>query len=147
MTTPRTQAEEFLPAIEVAIEPKEGQVMSEAIELLNQWSQLEPERCKQRNTTFDFFDGTDDSPAADMADPELLDFNFGIVQRQVQKAIVTRKLFYRLESTREGHHYATLRDLDSGCHASGNAAEPALALLQTYVQWLEKSAAKQGAAS
>ena len=119
--------------------------MSEAIELLKRWAELEPERCEQGNGSNFSFLGPDDDylSSADMTDPGLLDFNFGIIQRQVQKAIVARKLLYRLESTREGHHHATLLDLDTGCHAIGDDAEAALALLQAYVQWLEKSAAKK----
>ncbi|HEY9699682.1 MAG TPA: hypothetical protein V6D10_20645 [Trichocoleus sp.] len=46
-------------------------------------------------------------------------------------------------NTKEGHCHAVILDFDTACYANGDGAEPALALLQAYVQWLEKLAVKQ----
>ncbi|WP_088893156.1 hypothetical protein [Leptolyngbya ohadii] len=112
--------------------------------LLKQWAALEPERCKPYEGQITHLRTIERWLPINNLEPSWDET--AKIQRLVQEAIISRKLRSRMESTPEGHHHATLLDLHGGCHAIGDDTEPAIALLQAYVSYLEQVAAKkQGA--
>jgi hypothetical protein len=111
-------------------------------ELLARWAELEPSRCQklEGNEIFHIAAG-DDHPAWSVFLEEMGWFDYAVLQRSVQDAIVGCGGCYVIENAAppDKRVYARIANPKTGNYASASDEEPAIALLQAYVNWLEQS--------
>ncbi|MBD2021689.1 hypothetical protein H6F43_16030 [Leptolyngbya sp. FACHB-36] len=110
------------------------------IDLLVQWSDLEPQRCAITragigSTVFDLrFTSVEVEHSLDL-NPVIA----AIVQSAVQRAITARQLRFSLVNANEYH--VSLMEFEGSAIAwrcKTEHAEPAIALLEAYLRWLER---------
>lgn len=123
--------------------------MSELIELLKRWAELEPERCNLIEDGDDkgcyalnLKNSRDDEKnlAFIYLDLDIDNRDWAIIQQSVQRAIVSRDLRFSLENAPEGVYFGAVRDKSQHSACLAQEKEPAVALLRAYLVWLEKQA-------
>jgi hypothetical protein len=113
-------------------------------ELLKQWAELESDRCRFQGDECQVLWRDEQTELWTAIHHLTLSADrfhaLGLVQDAVQKTIVAQNLRYHLENDKD-RHYASLMAADGSGYCRAEDEEPAIALLQAYVQWLEKEVA------
>jgi hypothetical protein len=106
--------------------------MSELIELLKRWADLEPDKCK-RGAVYWYV-------GSSALEGNWTETDFDKIQGAVQRAIVAHDLRFCLENAANGIYFAGVRGISphSTCYVQDQ--EPAIALLRAYLGWLEPTA-------